>query len=179
MLSEDDDIIRKPTKCAEIFNKYFISAIESLEIDRTLYTNNKVYDNDPVELARKKYKNHPSIIKIHQEGDLNNNFSFTPISQQDIHDIINNIDSSKAYQKENIPPKILKDNIDICAMTLIFDVNKCLKNGIFRDNLKYADITPIFKKDERLDKTNHRAISILPTLSKNFEKVIYHQIRVF
>ena len=30
ILSEDDDIIRNPTKCAEIFNKYFISAIESL-----------------------------------------------------------------------------------------------------------------------------------------------------
>ena len=69
--------------------------------------------NDPVELAIKKYKNHPSIIRIHQEGYSNNKFSFTPISQQDIHDIINNIDSSKAYQKENIPPKILKDNIDM------------------------------------------------------------------
>ena len=166
MLSEDDDIIRNPTKCADFFNRYFISAIESLEIDRTLRTNTKVYDNDPVELAIKKYKNHPSIIRIHQEGYSNNNCSFTPISQQDIHDIINNINSSQVYQKENIPLKFLKDNIDICAMTFISDVNKCLKNGIFPDNLKYADITPIFKKDERLDKTNYRPISILPTLSK-------------
>ena len=61
-------------------------------------------------------------------------------------------------------------------MTLISDVNKCLKNGIFPDHLKYAYITPIFKKDERLDKTNYRPISILPTLSKIYEKVIYHQI---
>ena len=143
LLLEDDDIIRNPTKCAEIFNRYFISAIESLEIDRTVYTNNKVHDNDPVELAIKKYKNHPSIIRIHQEGYLNNNFSFTPISQQNIHEITNNIDSSKAYQKENIPPKILKDNVDICAMTLAYDVNNCLKYGIFPDNLKYSDITPI------------------------------------
>ena len=131
-----------------------------------------MYDNDPVELAIKKYKNHPSIIRIHQEWYSNNNFSFTPISQQDIHDIINNIDSSPAYKKENIPPKILKDNIDKCAMTLISDVNKCLKNGIFPDNLKYADITPIFKKDARLDKTNYRPIIILPALSKIYEKVI-------
>ena len=113
MLSEDDDIIRNQTKRSEIFNRYFISAIESLEIDRTLHTTTKVYDNDPVELAIKKYKNHPSIIRIHQEGYSNNNFSFRPISQQDIHVIINNIDSSKAYQKENIPPRNLKDNTDI------------------------------------------------------------------
>ena len=57
MISEDDDIIRNPNICAEIFNRYFISTIESLEIDRMLHTNTKVYDNDPVELAIKKYKN--------------------------------------------------------------------------------------------------------------------------
>ena len=59
-------------------------------------------------------------------------------------------------------------------MTLTSDVNNCLKYGIFPDNLKYGDITPIFKKDEKLDKTNYRPISILPTLSKIYEKVIYH-----
>ena len=61
-------------------------------------------------------------------------------------------------------------------MTLTSDVNNCLKYGIFPDNLKCGDITPIFKKDERLDKTNYRPISILPTLSKIYEKVIYHQM---
>ena len=31
-------------------------------------------------------------------------------------------------------------------MTLVYDINKCINNGLFPDNLKYADITPTFKK---------------------------------
>ena len=41
--------------------------------------------------------------------------------------------------------------------------------------MKYADIIPTFKKNERLHKTNYRPISILPTLSKVYEKLLFHQ----
>ena len=61
-------------------------------------------------------------------------------------------------------------------MALSSDANKCIYNGIFPNNLKHADITPTFKKIERLHKTNYRPISILPTLSKVYEKLFYNQI---
>ena len=88
----------------------------------------------------------PSIIRILQEGYSDNNFSFDLISDLDIQNVINKIDSSKAYQKGNIPPQIIKINADICSMTLVYDINKCINNGVFPDNLKHADITPTFKK---------------------------------
>ena len=75
-----------------------------------------------------------------------NNFSFDLVSDLDIQNVINKIDSSKAYQKGNIPPQIININADICSMTLIYDINKCINNGVFPDNLKHADITPTFKK---------------------------------
>ena len=56
------------------------------------------------------------------------------------------------------------------------DINNCILNGIFPSILKYANITPSFKKLERLLKINYRPVSILPTLSKIYEKVIYQQI---
>ena len=89
---------------------------------------------------------------------------------------INDIDSSKSYLKDNIPPKILKENNDICAIVLSSDINQCISKGKFPDNLKNADITPIFKKGDRLLKSNYRAVSILPTLSKIYEKILYHQM---
>ena len=98
------------------------------------------------------------------------------ISESSIHSIIINIDSSKAYQNDNIPPQILKDNVDICKMVLSSDVKKCIYNGIFPNNLKHADITPTFKMIERLHKTNYRPISILPTLPKVYEKLFDNQI---
>ena len=61
-------------------------------------------------------------------------------------------------------------------MALSSDVNKCIYNGIFPNNLKHADITSTFKKIEQLYKTNYRPICILPTLSKVYEKRFYNQI---
>ena len=106
-------------------------------------------------------------------------FSFDLISDSDIQNVINTIDLSKAYEKGNIPSQILKINVDICSMTLVYDINKCINNGLFPDNLNYADITPAFKKNERLHKTNYRPISILPTLSKVYKKLLYHQINKY
>ena len=51
-----------------------------------------------------------------------------------------------------------------------------IEKGNFPVNLKNADITPIFKTFERVLKTNYRAVSILPTLSKIYEKICYKQI---
>ena len=82
------------------------------------------------------------------------------------------MDSSKAYQTDNIPPQILKD-VDICTIALSSDFNRCIYNGIFPNNLKHADITPAFKKAEQLRKINYRPVSILPTLSKVYEKLLY------
>ena len=45
--------------------------------------------------------------------------------------------------------------------------------------MKLADITPVFKKDDSTDKSNYRPISILPNLSKMFEKCIYNQLSIF
>ena len=42
--------------------------------------------------------------------------------------------------------------------------------------MKYVDVTPIHKKDDKTDKTNYRPISILPNLSKVYERLIYNQI---
>ena len=142
---------------------------------RALHIDYLVNSDDPVENAINKFKNHPSILRIFQEGYPENSFSFEFISESSIHSIIINIDSSKAYQNDNIPPQILKDNVDICKMALSSDVNKCIYNGIF-PNLKHADITPTFKKIERLHNTNYRPISIWPTLSKVYEKRFYNQI---
>ena len=48
-------------------------------------------------------------------------------------------------------------------------INECIKQNKFSNELKIADITPIFKKEDPLDKTNYRPISILPSFSKIFE----------
>ena len=58
-------------------------------------------------------------------------------------------------------------------------INSSISDGIFPDALKLADISPIFKKGNETDKVNYRPISLLPAISKVYEKIIYIQLEEF
>ncbi|KAA5662330.1 reverse transcriptase family protein, partial [Pseudomonas aeruginosa] len=47
---------------------------------------------------------------------------------------------------------------------------------MFPDLMKYSKIIPLFKSGSTFDPTNFRPISVLPTLSKIFEKIILEQL---
>ncbi len=51
-------------------------------------------------------------------------------------------------------------------------VNKSIETSTFPDMLKRAEVTPVFKKNNALDKKNYRPISILPCMSKVFEGLL-------
>ena len=106
----------------------------------------------------------------------NTTFDFQFVSGLHMSKLLQDIDSSKAFQKYDIPPIILKVNEDICSMVLTSDVNRCIVNGKFPNNLKNTDLTPTFKNDDRSLKSNYIPVSILPTLSKLYEKTLYMQI---
>ena len=84
-----------------------------MDIERDLDVGRVINIDDPIEKAISMCSNHPSISRI-EEGHTPKRFSFLPIS-------------SKAYQKYDIPPKILKEHEDIlCA-----DITNCIAKGEF------------------------------------------------
>ena len=63
------------------------------------------------------------------------------------------------------------------AFSVLADcINKSFKTRIFPDCLKEANVTPIFKKDDPLEKKSYHSVIILALLSKVFEKLIYKQL---
>ena len=82
--------------------------------------------------------------------------------------------SDKATTGE-IPGKVLK-NCENCFFDLNNCINEAIRNNKFPDSLKLSDITPVYKKLHPSDKTNYRPVSVLPLLSKVFEKIIYDQL---
>ena len=59
---------------------------------------------------------------------------------------------------------------------LFVDFNVAIDTGLFPNNMKLAGVSPVFKKGDRLDKANYRPVSILSSLSKIFEKLLFNQI---
>ena len=81
------------------------------------------------------------------------------------------IDKISTYILSNTYKTILQH------ITLLFSL--CLRSGIFPDNMKSAVITPIYKSGGKDMFTNYRPISLLPTLSKVLEKIIYSELSSF
>ena len=51
--------------------------------------------------------------------------------------------------------------------------------GIFPDKLKIAKVIPLYNKDDPSILGNYRPISLLPAISKLFERVLFNQIHEF
>ena len=82
-------------------------------------------------------------------------------------------DETKATQKTDILTRIFKENIDIFTDFLCTSINSVIKSSSFPSALKLADVTPVHKKGRKDMKENFRPVSILPTLSKVFEKCLF------
>ena len=92
---------------------------------------------------------------------------------------INKLGNGKAIQNTEIAVKILKQNADIFGSYVCYFLYVCVDKGTFSSVLKHANITPVFKKGHRGSKENYRPVSILPVLSKIFEKLLCKQITPF
>ena len=125
-----------------------------------------------------KYSNHPSIINI-KTHVTKSTFSFTEVNLSDITTELQMLDSNKACISNSIPTKLIKDNSCVCSEPLKCIINCGIKTSTFNDRLKVADVIPIHKKDDTTDKNNYRPISLLPTVSKLFERVIQKQIGIY
>ena len=65
-----------------------------------------------------------------------------------------NLDGSKATPVGDIPTDMLKQTIDIYLPIMIQIINMSIDNGCYPDDSKLAEVSPVFKKREDLDKEN-------------------------
>ena len=99
------------------------------------------------------------------------------VTEQEVLKILNTLKINKSSGPDQIPNKLLKMSALLIAKPLANLFNKSLKLGKFPSSWKKACITPIFKqKGSNSDPTNYRPISLLPTLSKILEKIVFAKI---
>ena len=110
-------------------------------------------------------------------GDVSK-FNFREVHSDTIKEYIKKLNASKKASGP-IPISILKLSVDECHTYITTYVNNCIKNNDFPNELKHADITPCHKKNSETEKSNYRPISILPSVSKVFERVLFDQMEAF
>ena len=71
---------------------------------------------------------------------------------------------------------VIKESILLVSEPLTHIINLSIQHGIVPDEMKIARVIPIFKSDDQSLFTNYRPISVLPSFSKFFERVIYNRL---
>ena len=118
----------------------------------------------------KKFIFHPSIDKIRETYESNKKFSFQQVTEKYVRQVVINIDASKATPMGDIPAEILKVTLDIHLSLITKIINLSFENACFPDDLKLAEVSPIFKKNDDLDKENYRPVIILFNVKRYLKK---------
>ena len=101
-----------------------------------------------------------------------------PCTVLEIKNYINSLKSNSAGYDE-ITATLLKQTVDHISIPLTHILNLSFRHGVFPARLKIAKSLPLYKSGCKSDINNYRLISILPAISKIFEKAIVFRLSSF
>ena len=156
-LKDSDNVVTRAEDIANVMNSYFCSIGTELasKID---YSLNSILSGD------------------YHISDKSEKFNFRPVNVRDIRDALAKAKISKSFGNDNISYFFLKLALPYIENSLAILFNASIETSIFPDAWKLARVTSIFKEGDKNDKPNCRPISILPAISRLFEKLITDQL---
>jgi len=153
----DDSLELDPQRVTEHFNKFFVEIGEKLAVDIPRSMNDAL-----------SYLGPPTQQSIF----------VSPVTSQELRSCVSRLNnSSPGY--DGIKAELIKKSLDIILVPLLHVVNVSFSTGVFPDELKMANVTPIFKSNDPLVVGNYRPIAVLSVFSKIFEKLMYARIYNF
>ena len=103
----------------------------------------------------------------------------TPVTKSEVERHLKNLKPKNSSGLDNINNKLLKELVDCISEPLAMIFNNSISNGIFPTNMKTAKVIPLHKSKSKSETTNYRPISLLITISKILEKVVYKRVYNF
>ena len=89
------------------------------------------------------------------------------------------MNAKKFSANGSIPTNILKQCVHVHLPFLTKAINRAITENIFPEQLKKLEVIPLHKKEDPLKKEIYRPMSLLPDVSKVFDRVIYKQIKIY
>jgi len=126
--------------------------------------------------AKKLAENLPESNELEILIDDQPELVFTETTVVEIEKIINSLLPKNSCGFDLLSNRMIKKEKKQFSKILSPLINESLNQGIFPEALKSAKVVPIFKKGDKTNMNNYRPISLLPVISKVFEKVLNNRI---
>ena len=156
-LTESNQTIFDKQSISNKMNEYFCSTEEMLAAD-IAHTSSPLLSKE---------------ISINGGGRI---FDFMKINERHIHEAMFRIQIKKSFGNDNISGYFLKIAFPYISRILLLIFNASIESSTFPVSWKIARVTPVYKESEKSERSNYRPISVLPDLSRLFEKLIYDQL---
>ena len=164
MICEKEEIVSNEKEVADLMNNHFVNVTKELNLKQDIEEERSIRLDDIID----KYKQHESIKVIKSVQTESNTFSFKQISTSELESVINDLKINKGSLSNSIPAKILKENSNAHILNLKNVINKSIASSTFPNKLKLAEVIPVYKKGDPLNRENYRPISLLSNVSKIF-----------
>lgn len=161
-LNIGDTVTSDKLKVANCFNRFFTTIADTLVNKLPTFTG--VFGESHVKSFYQRM------------GVQVNAFSFAEVSEAEVLLKLKALNPSKATGLDNIPCRFLRDAAEVITPSITFIINLSITQGHFPREFKLAKVTPLYKKGSKLEPGNYRPVSILCSISKVIEKVIFDQI---
>lgn len=90
----------------------------------------------------------------------------------DVREQLMNLNVNKSVGVDKVHPHVLKECSDSLSRPLSLIFKKSFYSGVIPDEWLVANITPLFKKGNKLEPTNYRPVSLTSIVCKIMEKII-------
>ena len=157
-LCDEDGVPIPSSQLCDLFNNFIKSCHSNIQDEHTVICNS--FDN-----------NHNKACNIQ---DCPNR-----ITLAEVYDAINKVKTVNSCGIDNLPIIVYKNCADIIGKALCDLFNLILSTGSFPEDWKTAKVIPVPKKGNSTKMDNYRPISILPAISKVFEKIIHQHLVKF
>ena len=169
ILKEDDIMITNKKQIANIFNDYF-----SHIMDGFCEMNEQESDTD--------FSTYPSIKAIIENTDKRSvvdRFKFCNVNEAQIRVLLSEINTRKSCGNDFLSPRLIKESAQEIAGPFAHIINISINQCQYPQRWKMGQLTPLFKKEDDLNKTYYRPITVLPCLNNIFERVLSCQLDKF
>ena len=112
-------------------------------------------------------------------GNNTKSIFLSPTEENEIRKIASELPTKSSSGYDNVSNVLLKEIIVQIVEPLSCIFNHSMQTGEFPDSMKLAEVIPLYKSKEHYLECNYRPISLLTTISKILEKIVYKRVYDF